>query len=73
MSMNDNSRNLIFSPLLSFTLAAVLSGNVASMETMVDAVHATKTKTYIIKTSKARSSKIYRSLTRGERNIKRAS
>ena len=73
MSMNDNSRNLIFSPLLSFTLAAVLSGNVASMGTMVDAGRATKTKIFIIKTSKARSSKIYRSLTGGERNMKRAS
>ena len=73
MSMNDNSRNLIFSPLLSFTLAAVLSGNVASMGTMVDAGRATKTKVFIIKIPKGGSSRIYRSLTKGERNMKRAS
>ena len=73
MSMNDNSRNLIFSTLLSFTLAAVLSGNVASMETIVDAGRATKTKVFIIKIPKGGSSRIYRSLTMGERNMKRAS
>ena len=73
MSMNDNSRNLSFSTLLSFTLAAVLSGNVASMETIVDAGRATKTKVFIIKIPKGGSSRIYRSLTKGERNMKRAS